>query len=351
MPHVCVSLVAYFSSSLPAESYKGTWSGLWTGSANMGPKKRTPAAAPDPKRRNSLTGPKLSVAAQPSTFSKVAIILLMHLCRKILLVDTTIKLGVYAIAVTCGSLLTDLVPPPRCYLADSRNFLNQYMVKIGWGWTCGILMIFVFVTSWTYCCGDQSMVKKHMSRLFIGTFWWFLCTSIFNYIEEATGFCSSSSAEHFDKAICIQDGFEWIGFDISGHAFLLIHCLLTISEEVKCVKGWERIADVIYTEEENSSERITPKQLDHLKMAYEQLTPVVRGLAVTLVILTFTWEVMLFSTILYFHNMPQKLAGVTFAAVIWFISYRVWYCQKTWSPGLPGTGKFLYMNRQPLKKN
>jgi len=195
------------------------------------------------------------------------------------------------------------------------------------------------------------MVKNHMSRLFVGTFGWFACTSIFNYVEQASGFCSSSSAEHFDRAICLEDGYEWIGFDISGHTFLLVHCLLTICEEAKAVKGWERIGDVIYQEEEKPTYRITPKQLDHLKMAYDQLTPIVRVLTVVLVMLMLIWEVMLFATILYFHNMPQKLTGCTFAAVTWLITYKGWYQQKSWSPGLPGNGKFLYMDKTPLKKN
>jgi len=54
---------------------------------------------------------------------------------------------------------------------------------------------------------------------------------------------------------CEMAGQRWLAFDVSGHAFLLIHCLLTISEEVRCIGSWERIEEITTTEQQKSTER------------------------------------------------------------------------------------------------
>jgi len=55
---------------------------------------------------------------------------------------------------------------------------------------------------------------------------------------------------------CEMAGQRWLAFDVSGHAFLLIHCLLTISEEVRCISNWERIEEITATEKQKSTERL-----------------------------------------------------------------------------------------------
>ena len=52
-------------------------------------------------------------------------------------------------------------------------------------------------------------------------------------------------------------------------------------------------------------------------------------------------DVMLTCTIVYYHTMPQKVAGGGLAITSWFITYKLWYkCDS--SPGLPGSGLFKY---------
>jgi len=82
-------------------------------------------------------------------------------------------------------------------------------------------------------------------------------------------------------------------------------------------------------------------------MAYWWSLPYIRLLIFILTLLTLLWELMLLATILYFHNMPQKLTGAAFAATGWFLSYRVWYMPKVsrmtaWTPGPPGRGLIRY---------
>jgi len=122
--------------------------------------KRTQAGVPGQRPPSSsktatATGAKLSVA-QPASVGKFCVILLMHVCKKILLFDTTTKLAIYVFCITVLSIITDMFPFPRTYFSDKRNALNQVFVKWGWGWTCTILGMFIYFTR---CVG----VLHHMS--------------------------------------------------------------------------------------------------------------------------------------------------------------------------------------------
>lgn len=59
-------------------------------------------------------------------------------------------------------------------------------------------------------------MKRHMSRLLIGTlFWLFWSKFFFEYVERATGVCLGKAILK-DKYSCVHNGFQWHAFDISG---------------------------------------------------------------------------------------------------------------------------------------
>lgn len=294
----------------------------------------------EPPRKHSTTEKKS--VAEPASFRKFLVILIMHLCKKVLLINTVAKLGIYLCGASVVSLFTDLVPVPKSYFSEKTNFFNTFFVKLGWGWTISLLLPFVYYTSSTYCCGQKTLVRQHMARLGIATFFWYSCTTIFNWVENVTGMCTSAEMEHDRKNLCIEAGYEWIGFDASGHTFLLMYSLLVISEEVKCISGWSKIADAIKTEEEHPT-RLTAEQLTTLKFLYGCNTPKIKGLIVCLTLLQILWEVMFFATVIYFHNMPQKLIAAAFASAVWLFTYQTWYrIEKIW-PLPPGKGLIRYM--------
>jgi len=111
-------------------------------------KPNTTAAAPViNKTTGGEPGPiKLPVSAEPASFSKIASILLLYACKRVLLVRTTIKLTIYIALLFIVSMLTDHFPFPKSYFSDKRNFLNQYFVKLGWGWTCSVVGLFIYFT-------------------------------------------------------------------------------------------------------------------------------------------------------------------------------------------------------------
>jgi len=119
-------------------------------------------------------------------------------------------------------------------------------------------MIFVFfVNSYTYCAGDKKSINRHLSRLAVATSWWFVCVRLFDYIHSTIGYCAGSphNVTASGRDACEMAGQRWLAFDVSGHAFLLIHCLLTISEEVHCIGSWERIEEITTTEQQKPTER------------------------------------------------------------------------------------------------
>ena len=296
---------------------------------------------PDPTTgKKSVAG----IGGAPASVSNFCTILVMHFCKKLIIIDPYILAAVYAMLVTVVSVFTDITKIPASYFSNPKNGLNQYFVKLGWGWTCSLLGSFICLTSYTYCCANTVMVRKHLLRLVVATVWWWCCTSFFDYIQQLTGFCDIGKANEYKiKATCRDAGGNWLGFDISGHTFILIYALLIISEEVQCVIGWDKIADVIKTEEKGDSPKLTESELAKLKDTFEKFTPYVRLMVILLTMLVLLWNVMLLSTIIYFHNMPQKVLGMTFAISGWFVTYQIWFNHDIpYSPGPVGKGRVRY---------
>lgn len=139
-----------------------------------------------------------------------------------------------------GSVLCDAgFPLPKGYFSDKENLFNQYFVKVGWGWTFMLTSAYIYLTSSVYCAGDRQRVFGHLLRMLVATAIWFTCTNLFVYVESKTGVCSAAKVT--SRTSCLRKGHQWIGFDISGHTFLLIFCNLLISEELRTLQNWERI--------------------------------------------------------------------------------------------------------------
>ena len=273
--------------------------------------------------------------------TKFLMCLILHGCRKVLFMPVLFKVVVYFGVLICGSLATDRYPLPQSYFSNKYNVFNQYFVKVGWGWTFGLLSVFIFLTSYTYCCGRMDLVRRHLSRLLVGTFFWYFWTSIFDQVEHVTGTCTSS--DFSDKRSCFKGGFIWNGFDISGHAFLLIHCSLTIMEEMRVFQDWDKIATVIKREESKLLRNLKEVEMNDLKLAFDDLRPYITALVVWITCILLLWEVMLVCTTLYFHSIYQKMLGGAIGVLTWYLSYHILFKMKgRLSPGSPGQGLIEY---------
>lgn len=296
---------------------------------------------------------------EPTTVKHVLLMMIVHVCRKTLFYNTNVKVGIYGAGLFVVSLLADVLPFPKTYFSMPDNVFNQYFVKVGWGWTLLVTSPFLLMTSYTYCCGKVDKIVQHVTRLGIATFAWFFWTKLFWYIETMYGYCSVSPKKHLTKEICIAGGNFWYGFDISGHAFILIYSSLVLIEEARAIIGWEGIRDLIRNEEharriEDVSVLGSPlrvlslEELHKLKESYEKFTPYIRLCFIVMTFLSVLWDVMLVSTILYFHIMVEKFISGAIAILTWFFTYRYWYTVPGILPNLPGDGLFKYKDvRQP----
>ncbi|XP_068120161.1 acyl-coenzyme A diphosphatase FITM2 [Hyperolius riggenbachi] len=237
------------------------------------------------------------------------------LCRRWPLSDGVRRaawLGLLGIAL-CGSLVKEFCPLPESYFSNKRNLLNVYFVKLSWGWTLVLLLFFVGLSTYVVTRSVLTTLRR-ISSLLVGTIIWHACTSLFIYIENATGSCFVSEmerenkTEHTDKRACIRSGGFWEGFDISGHSFLLPYCVLMILEEAAILQD-ERVRK-------------------------HGMKPLIELLAVLLTVLASIWAWMFCCTAVYFHTPVQKLFGTFFGVLAWYATYRWWYL-KSFSPGLP----------------
>lgn len=291
--------------------------------------------------------------ATPTSIQEVLTMMVLHVCKKIIFFDTNLKVPLYLGSLFFVSLIGDFLPYPKTYLAKSDNLFNVYFVKMGWAWTLLFSLPFLAMTSVTVCCGDhQRFVKNHLPRLGIATGFWFVWTKMFNVIESSVGRCS---VRGFDsKSGCLKAGYLWSGFDISGHAFILIYASLVLMEEARSIIGWESIKEHLRNEEHNRAKNdnqttnplknLKDDDLKALKYFYIRFTPTIRLLFVGMTMLQLLWDVMLVGTMLYYHRMVEKVVSGIIAILTWFFTYRAWYPAQSVLPDPVGKGLFNYQS-------
>lgn len=289
---------------------------------------------------------------EPTTISNIFLTVFLFGCKKYLFFSTHKRLLVYLILLV-ASLAGDFVRFPKIYFANSGTFLNQYFVKLGWFWTILWTLLFVLTTSKVFCLNTRTGIMRHVVRLFVATFFWYFWTSVFNRLEEYFGRCSGNGRT---RSECRSAGFLWKSFDISGHVFILIYSTLVMISEARPIVGWDKIQDVLIKEENARKERkgvatafsgLNENELQNLKAVYKQMTPYIQVLFIILTIFVALWELMLITTMMYFHNMPEKLLAGIVAMSTWYVTYKLWYTS-SFLPPLPGDGFFKY---QALQKS
>ena len=247
------------------------------------------------------------------------------------------KIAVVLLIVLVGSTLRtlELNFGSNTVLADKRNPFNQIFVKWAWAWTLMCVAPTVILTSVLYTGMNAWAVLRHVSRVGVAHVIWYTMTSLFQYIHKLSGECSNDSIS--TPRMCVKQGNEWIGVDISGHVFLLIYCILLITEETAGIKMevWREYNGTLL-----SQERVVNK----LSSSIRQVLPELHRLATLLVTLLellataeiLLWGFMLCTTSLYFHDLVEKLLGVVIACALWYLTYRVVYGYSRWVPGRPG---------------
>lgn len=251
-------------------------------------------------------------------------------------------------------IFLDFIPFPKSYFSRSDNLFNVYFVKIGWFWTLLFSSPFLYFTSSVLNCGDkQKVLKQHLPRLIIATFFWFMWTKLFNVVENSYGRCNMKLYE--TKRSCLKAGAFWMGFDISGHVFILIYASLVLIEEARPIVGWDNIKEHLRMEDHNRKAQITSSsnplrnlndnEMYILRDMYEKHTPIIKLLFVAMTILQLLWDIMLVCTMLYYHRMVEKITGGIIAICTWYFTYRAWYPMKAIWPDAAGNCSFKYQQK------
>ncbi|XP_062136833.1 acyl-coenzyme A diphosphatase FITM2 [Drosophila sulfurigaster albostrigata] len=289
--------------------------------------------------------------AAPTSIREILVMGVIHLCKKTIFFNTDLKVALYLGSLFIISLIGDFLPFPKTYFARSDNLFNMYFVKIGWGWTLLFLVPFTVLSSYTITCGDMKrMLRHHLPRVLIATFFWFFWTKLFNIVETSYGRCTTKG--YASKSSCLKAGHLWQGFDISGHAFILIHSSLVLIEEARPIIKWETIKEHLRNELHNRSvsetsgsnplRTLNEEQIRSLQFLYNRLTPIIRTLFIGMAALQLLWDIMLVGTMLYYHRMIEKVISGIIAILTWYFTYRFWYPTNGLLPEAPGNGAFYY---------
>ena len=224
-----------------------------------------------------------------------------------------VKVLIVWLTFLLGSFLHDFFPLPGSYFSYKKNIFNVVFVKKGWGWTCGLLLLFI-PFNLSYQEADLIKIGKSLLRLVYGTFFWFALTNSFEHVENWSGRCEGDVVV-LTKADCIQKRLIWNGFDISGHCFLLTFCILMINEELlafarrRSSSGWMTNTKYLDFNQRKPGKKIINAVLDSLSLA--------------LTMLMILWEFMLFFTCIYFHTIHQKFLGTIIGIAAWYLIYKV----------------------------
>lgn len=300
-------------------------------------------------------------------FNQVINEMIIGLCQTYMELDIRKRLNYYVALIVIGSILCDLMPGlVRALLpfrTEKDNILNVYFVKLGWFWTLVFLLPFQALTRRSISNSTKWYNLSDLSRIVVITFIWYFSVATFSYIEVSTGKCNQLSIK--SRRECLRRGWNWTGFDISGHTFLLLFANLILFEEGRIVNGFENFGYLLDNKNQatrrkaideakkkatDEAKRKTPdeakneskneargeasnenrnetsnenvKNIDHYDLYHRLLLPV-RVLYILMTLLALLWDFMLIQTVLNYHNLMQKLIALVWSVGSWYFCYRV----------------------------
>lgn len=184
---------------------------------------------------------------------------------------SNIRVPIYCTLV----LVCSIISLPEEYKIDKRNIFNQWFVKLGWFWTCSLMLPLTFSS---IKVDDRENIALAIFRIILSTILWFVSINFFQLIDDTTG------------------------FDISGHTFLLTFSNLLLTSELK------------HSEQSCAVNEFKPTGA---------ITP--QSLKLPLIILRSLWDFMLLQTTLYYHTMLQKTIALVWAISSWYLVHTLFY--------------------------
>ena len=253
----------------------------------------------------------------------------------ILYTQPSVKVKILFVLVIVASVACSVSFAPQTCFDNRDNLLNRVFVKFSWGWTLSLLLPMVTLSSYVYEKASKMDVLKNLLRVAVSHVIWYVFTTAFVLLDHAVGTCSNATYEYRQE--CHKNGSMWYGFDISGHTFLLSYCILVITEESIPVSQnvWQQAGNIISSIGE----------LIHLQKAYYKISSLLSILRFYGVVLILLSTLMILTTNLYFHTMPEKILGFIIAVLCWYITYRHMYGAIWFLPCPDHTTKKLFSEK------
>lgn len=161
-------------------------------------------------------------------------------------------------------------------------------------------------------------------RLSITTIIWYFSVKFFVYYANIDGHCINSNSTVIESASnkleCFKQEGKWkMGFDISGHIFLMAFSnLIRIDELTFFSKRFDEFAQFRYL-------RLSPTRSMNYATPYRFEFNLFHFLSFALILIstmvTIIWDFMIIQTSFFYHTWQQKIAGLVWAIISWAISY------------------------------
>lgn len=279
---------------------------------------------------NASGSSRCTTANRPPIPARKFINLVLH-------TSVPIKAQVLFAVVVLGSCLQASGVVPDTVFSDKYNPINKYLVKFSWFWTAMWMFTTISITSALYSAFVVRDVLKHLGRIAVGHVVWYTVTAVIEALDNRVGECSMEGV--FTAKACVRGGYEWAGFDISGHIFLLSYCIFVITEEASNIRMevWQQYESALENKQKELSKR--GKEFEAwLASVHRTATCFVEALRLFALILLLIWSGMSLSTSLYFHSFAEKLLGLLISVVVWYVTYRLLYGRSPYLPSRPEDG-------------
>lgn len=310
------------------------------------PRKRNVRKRPG-RRRNMADSKSNSENAQENVASNLS-------CKRRIL-NTYVVIALLLLVVLLGSAIRSLSLIPANVVPDTRNIWNQVFNKWAWLWT-------LIVTTPNIACEVFTKTTRKLQYLALSFFrvyvfgtasWSFWTNFVMPKVEYATSDFTTNTTDGQPEPI------PGTGFDISGHAFLLLLSFLIIQEEVALlilrrfyklktnfpflelqkqisVDGLDEALPVEPVSRQSSQSDVSTGAVDMVVDDGQQtsflnstgcvLTSYVIFYTVTILFASFIqllWIIMVLQTSIFFHTFLETILGSLIAFTMWFIIYKV----------------------------
>lgn len=148
----------------------------------------------------------------------------------------------------------------------------------------------------------------------------------FPTIESYTGYCVHKGISlSFTKRECVKrPEHEYVSFDISGHSFLLVYCIMIIMEESKEMLYFLQLSRHFRGAPplEGNETLVPGKEVKNLEKVFKIMSPLIVLAFLAMVAICLLWDFMLIITSIYYHSLLEKLLGTVLSLGMWYILYK-----------------------------